>query len=193
MTLQVKPTKGNTLTDYSAATGTWEIDASHTNLGFSARHAMVAKVRGSFTDFAGSIIIDSDQPDSSNAVVTVKTGSLTTSNDERDGHLKSDDFLNIEQFPELSFASTKIAHTDGNDFTLTGDLTIRGTTHPVSVEVSYIGVHTDPWGGTRIGFEGHTEISRKDFGLTWNVALEGGGVLVADKVKIELDVEAVKQ
>ena len=181
------------MTDYSAATGTWQIDASHTTLGFAARHAMVAKVRGRFADFDGSFTIDGASPENSTASVTIKTASLDTRNEDRDGHLKSADFLDVEKFPEITFASTSIKHVSGNDFIVGGDLTIAGVTHNVEVELSFVGVSQDPWGGTRIGFEGQTEISRKEFGLTWNVALETGGVLVGEKVKIELDVEAVKQ
>ncbi len=181
------------MTDFSAAAGTWKIDESHTTLGFSARHAMVAKVRGQFSKFEGSFTLDATSPENSTANATIKTASLDTRNEDRDTHLKSADFLNVEQYPELTFASTAIKHTGGNEFVLGGDLTINGVTRPVEVEVSYVGVSQDPWGGTRIGFEGHTEISRKDFGLTWNVALEAGGVLVSEKVRIDLDVEAVKQ
>lgn len=181
------------MTDFSAANGTWVLDESHTTLGFSARHAMVAKVRGRFSEFEGGFTIDAANPAASTAKVTIKTASLDTRNADRDGHLKSADFLDVENNPELTFVSTAIKHVGGNDFVLTGDLTVSGNTQSVDVEVTYIGVSQDPWGGTRIGFEGHTEISRKDFGLVWNVALETGGVLVGDKVRIDIDVEAVKQ
>ena len=181
------------MTDYSAATGTWQIDASHTTLGFAARHAMVAKVRGRFADFDGSFTIDGSSPENSTATVTIKTASLDTRNDDRDGHLKSADFLDVEKYPEITFASTSIKSVGDGDFFVGGDLTISGVTQLIEVALTYVGVSQDPWGGTRIGFEGQTEFSRKDFGLTWNVALETGGVLVGEKVKIELDVEAVKQ
>ena len=181
------------MTDYSAATVTWQIDASHTTIGFAARHAMVAKVRGRFADFDGSFTIDGSSPENSTATVTIKTASLDTRNDDRDGHLKSADFLDVEKYPEITFASTSIKSVGDGDFIVGGDLTISGVTQPIEVALTYVGVSQDPWGGTRIGFEGQTEFSRKDFGLTWNVALETGGVLVGEKVKIELDVEAVKQ
>ncbi|MFA7266253.1 MAG: YceI family protein [Candidatus Nanopelagicales bacterium] len=181
------------MTDFSAAAGTWKIDDTHTTLGFSARHAMVAKVRGRFTDFEGSFTIDADSPANSTASVTIKTASIDTRNADRDTHLKSADFLDVEKNTELTFASTSIKHVDGNDFVVGGDLTVGDVTRNVEVELAYVGTSQDPWGGTRIGFEGSTEISRKDFGLTWNVALETGGVLVGDKIKIEIDVEAVKQ
>lgn len=181
------------MTDFSAATGTWKIDDTHTTLGFSARHAMVAKVRGRFTEFEGSFTIDGATPENSTADVTIKTASIDTRNEDRDTHLKSGDFLDVEKNPEITFKSTNVKHVDGNDFVLGGDLTINGVTRNVDVELSYVGTSQDPWGGTRIGFEGGTELSRKEFGLTWNVALETGGVLVGDKIKLDIDVEAVKQ
>ena len=185
--------KGNSMTDFSAAAGTWKLDETHTTLGFSARHAMVAKVRGRFNDFEGSFTIDADSPENSTANVTIKTASIDTRNEDRDTHLKSPDFLDVEKNPEVTFTSTSIKHTSGNDFVVGGDLTINGVSRNVEVELTYVGTSQDPWGGTRIGFEGGTELSRKDFGLTWNVALETGGVLVGDKIKLDIDVEAVKQ
>lgn len=181
------------MTQYEGATGTWELDSTHTNIGFSARHAMVAKVRGRFTEYAGTIVIDGANPSASSTKVTIQTKSIDTRNDQRDEHLRSADFLDVEQFPEVTFASTGVKDKGDGEFVLAGDLTIHGVTRPVELEVSYAGVSPDPWGGTRIGFEAHTEISRKDFGLTWNVALETGGVLVSDKIRIDIDVEAVKQ
>ncbi|MEI6621203.1 MAG: YceI family protein [Actinomycetes bacterium] len=184
------PTTGS---DYSQATGTWTIDASHSSLGFSVRHAMVAKTRGRFNDFEGTITLDGANPTASTAAVTIKSESFDTQSAERDAHIKSADFLDVEQYPELTFASSAITVKGEDEFVLVGDLTVRGVTRPVSLDVQLLGVSKDPWGGTRIGFEAETEISRKDFGLTWNVALETGGVLVGDKVKITIDVEAVKQ
>lgn len=181
------------MTDFSAATGTWKLDDTHTTLGFSARHAMVSKVRGRFNEFEGSFTIDGAAPEKSTANVTIKSASIDTRNADRDTHLKSADFLDVEKNPDITFVSTGVKHSGGNDFVLTGDLTISGVTHSVDVELSYAGTSQDPWGGTRIGFEGGTELSRKDFGLVWNVALETGGVLVGDKIKLDLDVEAVKQ
>lgn len=180
------------MSDLSNTTGTWVIDPTHTTIGFSARHAMVAKVRGNFAEFAGSITLDGSNPAASNAELTVQTASIDTRNADRDGHLKSADFLDVESFPTLTFTSTSISG-GGDTFTVTGDLTIHGVTKSVPVKFELLGVSTDPWGGVRIGFEGSTEISRKEFGLVWNAALETGGVLVGDTVKIELDVEAVKQ
>ena len=180
------------MSDLANTTGTWVIDPTHTTIGFSARHAMVAKVRGNFAEFAGSFTLDGSNPAASRAELTVETASIDTRNADRDGHLKSADFLDVENFPKLTFTSTSVSGS-GEKFTVTGDLTIHGVTKSVPVEFELLGVSTDPWGGIRIGFEGSTEISRKEFGLVWNAALETGGVLVGDTVKIELDVEAVKQ
>lgn len=179
------------MSELANTTGTWVIDPSHTNIGFSARHAMVAKVRGTFTDFTGTFVLDGEDPSKSSAELTIMTASITTRNDDRDGHLKSADFLDVESFPTLTLTSTSVT-ANGETFVVTGDMTVHGTTKSVPVTFELMGVSTDPWGGIRIGFEGSTEISRKDFGLTWNTALETGGVLVGDAVKIELDVEAVK-
>ena len=181
------------MTDLSATTGTWVIDPTHTTIGFSARHAMVAKVRGHFTEFAGSFTLDGQIPENSSAELLVQTASLSTQNADRDAHLKSADFLNVESNPTLSFRSTGVSVKGGDSFVVTGDLTIGSVTKSVDVTFELIGVSQDPWGGTRIGFDGEAEITRKDFGLVWNVALETGGVLVGEKVKLTLDVEAVKQ
>ena len=180
-------------TDLSTITGTWQIDPSHSSLNFSARHAMVAKVRGGFSDFAGTLILDGASPAASSAEVAIVAASLDTKNAERDGHLKSADFLDIEQFPTITFKSTSATAKGDDEFEVTGDLTIHGVTKPVTVKMELLGVSQDPWGGTRIGFEGKAEISRKEFGLVWNVALETGGVLVSDTIKLEMDVEAVKK
>lgn len=180
------------MSDLTAATGTWNLDPSHTNVGFHARHAMVAKVRGAFTEIEGSITLNGSDPAASSAALTMQAASITTANADRDAHLKGEDFLNAEQFPTLNFVSTSVAQTGPTQFVVTGDLSIRGVTKPVDVTFDYLGVSTDPWGNQRIGFEGRAEISRKDFGLTWNVALEGGGILVGDTVRIEIDAEAVK-
>ncbi|MEZ5115174.1 MAG: YceI family protein [Candidatus Nanopelagicales bacterium] len=181
------------MSDLTTTTGTWVIDPSHTTLGFQARHAMIAKVRGRFSEFEGSFVLDGASPDKSTARLTIQAASIDTRTPDRDAHLKSPDFLDADAFPTLDFVSTGVKQTGDTSFVVTGDLTIRGTTRSVDIDFELLGVNPDPWGGTRIGFEGSTEISRKDFGLTWNVAIEGGGVLVGDKVKIELDVEAVLQ
>jgi len=174
------------------ATGTWVLDASHTTLGFSARHAMVAKVRGNFGEFSGSFTIDGADITKSSADLTIQAASIDTKSPDRDAHLKSADFLDVETFPTLTFVSTSVA-AKGDDIVVTGDLTVHGVTKSVDVVYSYVGISTDPWGSTKIGFEGEAKISRKDFGLVWNVALESGGILVGDEIKINLDVEANKQ
>ena len=179
------------MTNYSAYEGTWTIDPSHTRLGFEARHAMVTKVRGSFQDVAGTIVIDSANPSGSTAAVTVQLASVATGSPDRDAHLRSPDFFDVEVNKEMTFSSTTVKQ-DGDEFVMMGDLTIKGVTRPIELELIPTGVVTDPFGNTRAGFEGTSELSRKDFGLTWNVALEAGGVLVSDKIKITLDVAAVK-
>lgn len=173
------------------ATGTWNVDPSHSNVGFTARHLMVTKVRGSFGTFGGSITV-ADDPLQSKVEATVDAASIDTSDANRDGHLKSADFFDVENFPTWTFVSTGLDAKGGNEYTLTGDLTIKGVTKSVDFALEFDGVATDPWGNTKAGFTAETEISRKDFGLEWNVALETGGVLVGDKVKIQLDIQAVK-
>jgi polyisoprenoid-binding protein YceI len=179
------------MSDYTEYDGTWTIDPSHTRLGFIARHAMVTKVRGFFEDVAGTIVIDAANPSGSTANVAVQLASINTGAADRDAHLRSPDFFDVEVNKEMTFASTAVKQ-DGNEFIMVGDLTIKGVTQTVELELEPTGVVTDPFGSVRAGFEGQTEISRKDFGLTWNVALEAGGVLVSDKIKIQLDVAAVK-
>jgi polyisoprenoid-binding protein YceI len=176
----------------AAATGTWNIDPSHSTIGFSVRHAMVSKVRGAFGEFAGSLTINGNDLAASSAQLTIEAASIDTKSADRDGHLRSADFLDVENFTTVTFSSTSVA-VDGADVTIAGDLTIRGITRPVTVEYEYLGSSIDPFGFTRVGFEGKAKISRKDFGLTWNAALETGGVLVGDEITLILDVEAVKQ
>ena len=175
----------------SAAAGTWDIDAAHTNLGFSARHAMVAKVRGHFAEYTGSFTIDGDDISKSSAELTIQTGSILTGQADRDGHLKSPDFLDVESFPTLTFVSTQVAPVSQSDWKVTGDLTIHGVTKSVVLDVEFAGVETDPWNNTKAGFSATAEIDREDFGLSWNQPLAGGGVLVGKKVKIELEIETL--
>ncbi|HEX5017906.1 MAG TPA: YceI family protein [Actinomycetes bacterium] len=182
-------TTGTTL---QQTTGTWTIDPSHTRVGFSAKHAMVATVRGQFNEFSGTLQLDGSAPERSSAEVTIQAASISTGSNDRDNHLRSPDFLDVENIPELTFRSASVRYEGGDDFVMVGDLTIRGTTRPVELAVELEGLATDPFGNERIGFSGETTISRKDFGLTWNVALEAGGVLVSDKVKITLDVSAIR-
>lgn len=181
------------MTDLSAVTGTWTIDPTHTTIGFSVRHAMVAKVRGRFAEFEGTLVLDGANPANSTANLTIQVASIDTRTADRDAHLTSPDFFDAEKWPTITFTSTSVEHKGGDKFALVGDLTIRDVTKPVTIDVELGGVGGDPWGGTRVGLEGSTEIKRSDYGLTWNAAIEGGGVLVGDTVKIELDVEASKQ
>lgn len=182
-----------TQTSTSALTGTWNLDPAHTRLGFSARHAMVATVRGSFKDISGVLHIDGDDPTRSSAEVTIQAASIDSGNSDRDGHLASPDFLDVENWPTITFTSTSARAKGDDEFVLVGDLTVKGVSRPVEVAISYLGSSTDPFGNARAGFEGQASISRKDFGLIWNVALESGGVLVGDKVKLSLDVSAIRQ
>jgi polyisoprenoid-binding protein YceI len=170
--------------------GIWNIDQSHSSVAFIARHLMVTKVRGRFDAFEGTVTIGDDQLASA-VTATVQTGSFSTGDQDRDGHVKSGDFLDVENFPTMSFASTSVA-TDGSDYKLVGDLTIKGITKSVTFELEYDGVSPDPWGGTRAGFSAETEINRKDFGIEWNAVLETGGVMLGEKVKIVLDIQAVR-
>jgi polyisoprenoid-binding protein YceI len=170
--------------------GTWNVDQAHSAISFSARHLMISKVRGRFESFSGTITVAEDPLHSSvNAVADTK--SVTTGDESRDVHLRSADFFDVDSYPELSFVSTGIEQ-DGDDFRLAGLLTVKDITKPVVFDLEFDGVSTDPWGNTKAGFSAETEINRKDFGLEWNVALEAGGVLVGDKVKIQLDIQAVK-
>jgi len=172
-------------------TGDYVIDASHSRLGFSARHAMVTTVRGDFTDFDGTAHVDAETPANSRVELTIRTASINTASADRDGHLRSGDFFDTEAYPEIAFVSTSVER-DGTDWTITGDLTIKGISRPVTIPFEENGTAVDPFGNTRVGFEGATTINRKDWDLTWNAALETGGVLVSEKIKLEFDVSAIK-
>ncbi|MGB7817805.1 MAG: YceI family protein [Ornithinibacter sp.] len=167
-------------------TGTWEVDPTHTEVGFVARHLMVSKVRGTFGEVTGAVEV-ADPLERSTATANVRMGSVDTGSPDRDTHLRSADFFDVEAFPAMTFTSTAFTGD-----TLTGDLTIRDVTREVTFDVEFGGVATDPWGGTRAGFEATGSVSRRDFGLEWNVALESGGVLVGDRVTITLDVQLVR-
>jgi polyisoprenoid-binding protein YceI len=172
-------------------TGIYTIDPSHTRIGFVARHAMVTKVRGSFNDFEGTATVEGDL-EAATVNLAIKTASIDTRSEQRDGHLRSNDFLAIEEFPEITFVSTSVKPTGPNGLELTGDLTIKAVTNSVTVPFEFEGAATDPFGNLRVGFEGAVTISRKDYGITWNAALETGGVLVSDKIVLEFDVSAIK-
>jgi polyisoprenoid-binding protein YceI len=183
------------MTDLSALTpGTWTVDPSHSTVGFVARHLMITKVRGRFTDFSGTLEIAPD-PLQSHVEATVNLASVDTGDAGRDAHLRGADFFATDgesgSSPTMTFVSTGIKEDDG-DYVLFGDLTVNGVSRQVEFDLEFDGVSPDPWGGTRAAFTAETEINRKDFGLEWNVTLETGGVLVGDKVKVQLDVQAVK-
>jgi polyisoprenoid-binding protein YceI len=187
-----------TNTDFDPATavltdiaGDYTIDPAHTRLGFSARHAMVATVRGQFTDFTGTAHVDTANPASSKVEVSIVANSISTGQQQRDDHLRSGDFFESEQYPDITFTSTDVTR-DGDEWTITGDLTIKGVTKSVAVPFEFTGSAQDPFGNTRIGFEGAATIKRSDWGMTFNAALETGGVLVSDKIKLEFDVSAIK-
>lgn len=171
--------------------GIWTLDMSHSDIGFTVRHAGISKVRGRFSDASATAHVRDSLKDSS-LHATVKTASFDSGEPNRDAHVRGADFFDVENFPEMTFRATGV-EGDGEDYTLTGDLTIRGITKPVELEVEFTGVAVDPFGATRAGFSAETEISRKEFGLTWNAALETGGFLVSDKVKINLEAALVKQ
>ena len=173
-------------------TGTWTLDPAHTRIGFVARHAMVTKVRGSFNEFEGTAALDGANPANSHAEVTIKAASIDTRNAQRDEHLRSNDFLAMQEHPEITFISTGVRQADDTTFELTGDLTIRGVTKSVTIPFTFEGAAKDPFGNLRAGFEGSVAINRKDWGVTWNAALEGGGVLVSDKVTLEFEISAIK-
>ncbi|WP_306318784.1 MULTISPECIES: YceI family protein [unclassified Streptomyces] len=179
--------------DLSALTGEYTVDPAHTTLGFVARHAMVTNVKGGFSDFTGSLHLDGSDPAKSTASFDVQMSSISTGNDDRDGHLKSADFFKIDEFPTMTFRSTSAESLGGDDYRITGDLTILGTTKPISIDLEFNGVAKDPFGNERVGFEGKTEILRSEWGLTWNAALETGGVLISDKIKLNFDISAIKE
>jgi len=179
-------------TTYPQLTGEYTLDPAHSRIGFVARHAMVTKVRGSFNDFVGTATIDGDAPEKSSVQVTIQANSIDTRNADRDGHLKSNDFLSMDEYPQLTFTSTEIKQTGDTSFDVTGDLTIKDVTRSVTVPFEFEGSAKDPFGNERIGFEGSTSISRKDWGINFNAVLETGGVLVSDKITLEFEISAIK-
>jgi polyisoprenoid-binding protein YceI len=179
-------------TELQSLTGTYDIDASHSRLGFAAKHAMVTTVRGQFTDYTADVYLDEENPANSRIRLEIQAASVDSGNADRDKHLRTGDFFDIESHPTLVFQSTKV-EKDGDVYTLIGDLTINGVTNPVSVDWEFAGGANDPWGNFRVGFEGKATINRRDWGLQWNVGLDKGGVLVSEKVKLEFDISAVKR
>jgi polyisoprenoid-binding protein YceI len=169
----------------NVTTGTWTLDPSHSEIGFTVRHAGISKVRGQFTDAAATLDLAENVTDSK-VNASIKTASFDSGDANRDGHVRGEDFFDVETFPEISFVSNTIV-PKGDAYELQGDLTIKGVTRPVALDTEFNGVAVDPFGNTRAGLSAETTISRKDFGLTWNAVLEAGGVLVSDKVAINLE------
>lgn len=176
----------------SLAAGSYTIDKEHTVIGFVTKHAMVTKVRGNFGEFEGTINVSENIADSS-AAATIKAASISTGNEDRDGHVKNEDFFNVEEYPELSFTTTNVNVDEDGNGTVTGDLTIKGTTKSVDLKVEEVATAEDPFGNFRLGFEAQTKINRKDFGIDFNAPLKTGGVLVSEDIKIELEISAIKQ
>jgi polyisoprenoid-binding protein YceI len=172
--------------------GTFVLDKSHTEVGFVARQLMVSKVRGRFSDYEGTIVVADDPADSS-VEVTIQAASINTNDEARDNHVRTNDFLNVAEFPTLTFVSTKVELRPSGDWKVSGDLTIRGVTRPVVLDVEFEGVIQDPWGNQRLGFTASSEIDRNEFGVSFNAALETGGFVVSPKVKLEIESEAVRQ
>ena len=188
-------TKDETVTETPSVaveniSGDYTLDPSHTRIGFSARHAMVTKVRGNFDEFEGTAHVDTANPANSSVTVTIEAASVTTGNEQRDGHLKTPDFFDIANYPQITFVSTDVER-DGAEWAITGDLTINGVTKSVTVPFEETGSAKDPFGNTRVGFEGDVTIDRTDWNLSFNAALETGGVLVSEKVKLEFDISAI--
>ncbi|MEU8521584.1 YceI family protein [Streptomyces sp. NBC_01216] len=178
--------------DLAALTGEYTIDPAHSSIGFTVRHAMVTNVRGTFGEHQGTLRLDGADPSASHASVDVTIASLDTGIADRDGHLRSGDFFDVERFPLMTFRSTQAARVGGDTYRVTGDLTIKDVTRPLTIDLEFNGAATDVYGNERVGFEGSAEILRSDWGLTWNAALETGGVMVSDKVKLTFDISAIK-
>jgi polyisoprenoid-binding protein YceI len=177
----------------TSLTGSYKLDLAHTRIGFSARHAMVSKVRGQFNKFDGSVYLDGENPANSHVEINIDADSIDTRNTDRDNHLRSNDFLAMKEYPEVTFRSTAVEKVDAEHYRVNGDLTIRGVTKPVAVDFEFTGLVTDNYGNQRVGFEGSATINRKDWGVSWNAALEHGGVMVSDRVNLEFEVEAIKE
>ena len=171
----------------SLPAGTYTIDASHSRVGFSARHAMVTKVRGSFNDYSGSAVVADGAASIS---IEINAASIDTRSADRDGHLQSPDFFDVANFPKITYVSTSVKN-GGAGLIVEGNLTIKDVTKPLTIEFEYTGTAKDPFGNDRFGFEGESEINRKDFGLTWNAALETGGILVSENIKLEFEISTI--
>jgi polyisoprenoid-binding protein YceI len=176
----------------AALTGDYTIDSAHSSIGFTVRHAMVTNVRGSFGEHEGVLSLNGADPAASAASIDVNIGSVNTGIADRDNHLLGEDFFHAEQFPKMVFRSTAAEQLGGEKYRIVGDLTIKDITRPLAIDLEYNGTVTDPYGNQRVGFEGGAELLRSEWGLTWNAALEAGGVMISDKVKLNFDISAIK-
>jgi polyisoprenoid-binding protein YceI len=180
-------------TAHPELTGDYDVDAEHSRLGFVARHAMVTKVRGAFTKFEGTLHIDGADPTRSTAEFRIDATSIDTGSRQRDDHLRSNDFFDMSTYPEIVFRTTAVEPHGGDSYQVTGDLTVKGVTRPATFDLEFTGSVVDPFGNTRIGFEGTGVVSRIDWGITWNAPLEAGGVLVSDRISLDIDISAIKR
>lgn len=180
------------ITAPEVAVATYTVDPTHSRVGFAVRHLGFSRVRGHFGAFNGTITLDPTALDTLGAEARIDATTIVTADERRDAHLRSPDFFDVEQHPELTFVSTGVRAIDDGRFSLAGDLTMRGVTLPVELDAVFLGEARDPWGGERVAFEAQTKVNRKDFGLNWNAALETGGFLVGEEVEIVLEIEAVK-
>jgi polyisoprenoid-binding protein YceI len=182
----------STVTSTVPATGTYSIDPSHSQVGFKVRHLVVSKVRGSFGEFDATLNI-ADEPLASSVEVTVQLASIDTRDAGRDGHLRSADFFDVENHPTMTYRSTAVREVGDGRFEVDGELSVLGVTKPLTLQATYEGTATDPWGNTKVGFSATGKVNREDFGITWNQALESGGVLVGKEIELEIDAEFVQQ
>ena len=173
-------------------TGDYQLDVAHTRIGFIARHAMVTKVRGSFENFEGTAHLDAEDPTKSTATISIDVDSINTGQVQRDGHLRTNDFFDVPTHPKMTFTSTAVEVTGEDTFRMTGDLTLKGISKPVTVDFEYTGSAKDPYGNRRAGFEGRATINRSDWGVSFNATLETGGLLVSEKITLEFDISAIK-
>jgi polyisoprenoid-binding protein YceI len=177
----------------TSLTGDYDLDPAHSRIGFAAKHAMVTTVRGSFKSFTGEVHLDAEHPENSTAKLEIDAASLDTGNEGRDAHVRNSDFLDVEKFPKITFVSTGAEKKSDDDFVLHGDLTVKDATKPVSIDFEKTGAADDPWGKFRVGFEGKAKINRSDWGVSFNMPLGAGGLVISEKVTLEFDVAAVKR
>jgi polyisoprenoid-binding protein YceI len=186
-------TTATTSTAPVTVTGDYDVDPAHSRIGFSAKHAMVTTVRGQFTSYRAEVHLDELDVSKSNARIEIDSASVNTANEQRDAHVRNSDFLEVEKYPTITFVSTSAEQKGDDDFVLSGDLTIKGITKPVSIEFERTGAAVDPWGNFRVGFEGKTKIDRTDWGVDFNAPLGAGGLVISEKVTLEFDIAAVRR